>query len=294
VIGPDDERRHRGEDPRFGDSITVAFGDAGAEVYGVARVGATAENASAIALLFGGRDLVATEMAAAEGAPELEWDRAEAGDVRIETVEPLARWRAAFDGDGGGFELELTALSPPIELSPATEVSAVSGTEGYEQLCHVTGTARIGERRVAIDCLGQRGHQWGIPDWEALESARTVSAWLGPDSAVIVQGARTEGSDGHDEEALTGLLLEGAGPGAVITEMDDPRLSTTFDAAGRQRRAGMELWVGPEDEFPRRVAGEALCGTSLELGRLRLDSAFFLWRSEGRTGVGRYELLRRA
>jgi hypothetical protein len=52
--------------------------------------------------------------------------------------------------------------------------------------------------------------------------------------------------------------------------------------------------VGAEDEFPQRVAGEALCGTSLELGRLRLDSAFFLWRSDGRAGVGRYELLRRA
>jgi hypothetical protein len=294
VIGPEDERRHRGEDARFGDSVTVAFGDAASEVYGVARVGATAEGASAIALLFGGRDLVATEMAGTPGAGDLEWDRAGVGDVTIETLEPLSRWRASFDGDGGGFELELAALSPPIELSPSTEVAAVSGTQGYEQLCRVTGTARIGEQRLEIDCLGQRGHQWGVPDWETLESARTVSAWLGPDSAVVLQGARAEGADGHDEEALTGLLVDGAGPGAVITELDDPRLSTTYDGNGRQRRAGMELWVGAEDDFPQRVAGEALCGTSLELGRLRLDSAFFLWRSAGRAGVGRYELLRRA
>jgi hypothetical protein len=36
------------------------------------------------------------------------------------------------------------------------------------------------------------------------------------------------------------------------------------------------------------------CGTSLELGRLRLDCAFFDWRMEGRVGVGRYDVLRRA
>ena len=37
-----------------------------------------------------------------------------------------------------------------------------------------------------------------------------------------------------------------------------------------------------------------LCGTTLDLGRLRLDAAFFRWRMEGRMGVGRYDVLRRA
>ena len=63
-------------------------------------------------------------------------------------------------------------------------------------------------------------------------------------------------------------------------------------ASGRQRHAGLELWVG-EDGFPRRAAGEVLCGTTLDLGRLRLDCAFFRWRMDGREGVGRYDVLRR-
>jgi hypothetical protein len=42
------------------------------------------------------------------------------------------------------------------------------------------------------------------------------------------------------------------------------------------------------------VAGEVACGTSLELGRLHLDCAFFHWRTDGRAGVGRYDVLRRA
>ena len=76
--------------------------------------------------------------------------------------------------------------------------------------------------------------------------------------------------------------------------VDEPRLSTTYDEDGRQVRAGLELWVGEEDDYPRRAAGEVLCGSTLDLGDLRLDCAFLRWRMGGRSGVGRYDLLRRA
>ena len=61
-----------------------------------------------------------------------------------------------------------------------------------------------------------------------------------------------------------------------------------------QRRAGLELWVGEDDDYPRRGAGQVLCGSSVELGSLRLDLAFFGWTLDGRRGVGRYDVLRRA
>ena len=60
------------------------------------------------------------------------------------------------------------------------------------------------------------------------------------------------------------------------------------------RRAGLELWPADEESWARRAAGEVLCGSSLDLGALRLDCAFFRWHLEGRTGVGRYDILRRA
>ena len=41
-------------------------------------------------------------------------------------------------------------------------------------------------------------------------------------------------------------------------------------------------------------AGEVVCGSTFELGALRLDTAFFRFRMEGREGAGRYDLLRRA
>jgi hypothetical protein len=54
----------------------------------------------------------------------------------------------------------------------------------------------------------------------------------------------------------------------------------------------MELWLG-EEGYPLRAAGEVICGSSLDLGEVQLDLAFFRWRAEGTEGVGRYDILRR-
>jgi hypothetical protein len=79
-----------------------------------------------------------------------------------------------------------------------------------------------------------------------------------------------------------------------VVEIDNARLSTTYDADGHTRRAGLELWPAGEDEWARRGAGEVLCGSSLDLGALRLDCAFFRWHLEGNAGVGRYDIVRRS
>jgi hypothetical protein len=142
-----------------------------------------------------------------------------------------------------------------------------------------------------VDCHGQRGHQWGAPDWERIELARTLAVWLEDGSGVALASVRPRGADGHGAEIVSGCLFERG----EATPIADPRLSTTLDGEGRQRRAGLELWVGDADDaLPARAAGEAVCGTTLDLGRLRLSCAFFAWRMEGRTGVGRYDVLCRA
>src|SRR3712207_4950731 len=105
--------------------------------------------------------------------------------------------------------------------------------KGYEQLCSVSGIARLGGGSVAVRCLGQRGHLWGTPDWSRIELARTLSAWLGADRAVTLSAVRPAKVKHHDEEAVAGFLIEGGEPAAVF----DTRLSTTYDGSLRQRRA---------------------------------------------------------
>jgi hypothetical protein len=157
---------------------------------------------------------------------------------------------------------------------------------GHEQLCRVHGTVRGREVR----CLGQRGHTWGEPDWEHIHETRTLAAWLDDGSGVVMGAVRPAGTPGHESEATWASLLTAAGS----LRVEEPRLSTTYDEAGRQRRATLELWVGEDDAYPRRAVGEVVCGSTLDLGQLRLDCAFLRWRMDGRTGTGRYDLLRRA
>jgi hypothetical protein len=162
--------------------------------------------------------------------------------------------------------------------------------QGYEQLCAVSGRVTVGGQERRIDCLGQRGHSWGTPDWKRIELARSLSAWLGADRAVMLAAARPARAKGHGDEAVAAWLVDGDEPVAI----GDPRLSTTYDGGLRQQRAGLELWIDDESEFARRASGKVLCGTTLDLGDVVLNSSFFGWRMEGREGVGRYDVMRRA
>ena len=273
------------------DAVTVAFGAPEHDVYGVARVGLVPgepPTASGMGLLFAGGEPVAVR---AEGGVEVRshsFASAAAAGVSTAVVEPLRRWRVAFDG---AFEVELEALASPALLEDGMAVARAGGMAGYEQLCRVRGTVMLGGRTVEIDCLGQRGHSWGNPDWSRIDLARTVSAWLDEGSAITMTAVRPAGVRHHSDEAVAAWLVQGGEPVAVA----EPLLSTTYDDEGRQRHAGLELWLSTgEDAYPQRAAGEVVCGTTLDLGALRLDCAFFAWRMHGRAGVGRYDVLRRA
>jgi hypothetical protein len=262
------------------DAWTFAFGDAGARVYGLARIGhvpGDPPTASGMGVLFEGAEPVAVRAEGGVTTP------APAG-VSAETVEPLKRWRVRF---GDAFDLEVEALGPPSVLDGGHPVAKAGGMRGYEQLCRFRGDVR----GTKVDCLGQRGHSWGAPDWSKLALTRTITAWLDTETAVSVSAVRPASAKHHADEAVAATLIQAGVPVPVA----EPLISTTFDGEGRQRHAGLELWLDTEGgSFPHRAAGEVLCGTTLDLGRLRLDAAFFAWHMEGRTGVGRYDVLRRA
>lgn len=282
-------------DAAFRDAVTFAFGDPLAKLYGHARIGVGADGASGLALLFAGSEVAAasTEGGVAlpgDGAIPSSWDDVRVAGLRTAAAEPLAAWTVGFERDGSGFDLRFEARSAPVVLAADTELARAGGMEGYEQLCSVAGTVTIAGHERQVRCLGQRGHIWGRPDCKRIELARTLSAWMGADRAVMLSAARPARARGHGEEAVAGWLVDDGEPLAI----EDPRLSTAYDGALRQQRAGLELWVDEESEFARRAAGKVLCGTTLDLGDVRLDSAFFSWRMEGREGVGRYDIMRRS
>ncbi len=281
------------------DAVTVSFADPERGLYGLARLGVAAgdvaagEDAglagSALAVLFRGREPLGATAAGALAVPDApDWTDLAAGGLRHVTHAPLERWSMAWEGESTGFALELEAISAPAGVDADSPLVAAGGMAGYDQLVRVSGTVRTGDETLVVDGLGQRGHAWGVAGWDGLQLVRTLSAWFGEDrGGILLQSLRPDGAE-HDAEAVAATLVERGEPIDVL----DPRLSTTYDGDGHQRRAGLELWID-EESGPVRAAGEVICGSSIELGSLRLDLAFMRWHADGVTGVGRYDILRR-
>lgn len=283
AVGPEAEEIHPAAGPGFAETVTVAFGEAETGICGLVRIALAEGHGSALGALFHGAELVAAERTGALDPPtEPTWRALEAGPVRHVIDAPLAAWRVRL---GDRFDLAFRALAPPAGY-------ALEGLEGYDQLCRVEGTVRLNGTSAEVRCLGQRGHAWGAPDWERLALLRNVSLWRDDGEAVLLTGVQRADAPGHEGDAVAAFTI--AGEDAEPHPVDEARLSTTWDGAGRQRRAGLELWTTEEAEYPRRAAGESVAGTSIDLGTLRLDCAFLEWTMEGRTGIGRYDVLRPA
>jgi hypothetical protein len=284
------------------DAVTVAFSDADARVCGVARIGRALNDGevvtSGLAVLFADGQPVAVRAEGGVPAGEgIGWGRAEAAGVWTEVVDPLRAWRVHFDDENGqhAFLLDLEAVSAPAELGADVPAGELGGMQGYDQLVRVTGKVTVGGQERSFSGRGQRGHSWGAPDWDKLDLARTLGVWLDGDAGVTLTAVRPAKAASHADEAVHAVLLgrdaESGEPVSLVVA--DPRVSTTYDGEGRQRHAGLELYETDDAPYARRAAGEVACGTTLDLGRLRLDTAFFTWRMEGRSGVGRYDVLRR-
>ncbi len=279
------EQVHELRKPGDTDAVTFTWADPGAGLYGLARVATglaadRSEQPSALAIAFSGRDPLGAVALSGPDAPEA---------VSATVEEPLRRWSLR----GGGeleFALEFTATTPSAELGAREKAAKAGGLQGYEQLCRVSGTVRVDGRSRAVDGLGQRGHAWGNPDWDKIALTRAIGAWLDDATGVVIGAVRPEGVSVHAGEAIWAAALDPERARIV----DDPRLSTTTDDAGRQIRAGLELWIDKDDDYPLRGTGEVVAGSTLELGSLRLDVAFFRWHVEGRTGIGHYDVIRHA
>jgi hypothetical protein len=219
----------------------------------------------------------------------------ERGFACLGAPEAVAIPSAQLAGDDDG-DWRLLGDGTELLVSPAGEpVGVVTGSggalAGFEQLCRVTGRSALDGLAREVDCLGRRGVRAGETDLEVLESVRDVSAWFEPADGLAVVALRPRAARAHDADVVTAAVLDPETGGPVA----DPRLSTTYDRAGRPIRAGFELWLGrAEEEFPRRAAGKAVGPHASHLDQgLDMHASLFRWHSRGREGAGVYILARR-
>ena len=270
MIGPEDERPKDGPEA-LQDAVTVELCDLDrglCALLQVVRTGGGADS-SALALACLGDETVAVLH--------------EPGDIRLETAEPLARWRCGFDHEPVALEAELEAVSPPIDLGepPPDAFTKAAGVHRYEQLCRVRGEIRVAGRQTAIEGVGRRAHSWGEP---AAARFRSLYAVAG-DRAVTVAAVRPGESDEHGAELIAAYLWR---PESEPERFERARLSTVYDAAGRPRTAGLELFL-PGEEYPRRVSGEAVCQATDEADSV--EAACFRWSLDGEPAQGGYQVV---
>jgi hypothetical protein len=167
-----------------------------------------------------------------------------------------------------------------LELVPVLEPLDLGGVSA--RVCRVRGTAG----GTSVDCLGTVSETSRAPVWEELRSLRSISALVDEAHGFLALARRPAGTSGHGQELVSAWLVDDG----RAQQVEDARISTVYDGGGRQRSAGLELWM-PGEEWPRRGSGVAVAGSSLELEALDVHTAVFHWRLDGRDGAGAYELM---
>jgi hypothetical protein len=181
--------------------------------------------------------------------------------------------------DGEGWRAELgEQLS--LSLEPVTAEVELDGVAA--RICRVTGQVD----GTKVDGLGTFSITAIAPRWEELQAVRSISALVDEGNGLLALARRPRDAPGHgDEKVQAGLFIDGE-----LHTVEDARISTVYDAGGRQRSAGLELWL-PGEEYPRRGSGLVIAGSSFELETIQVHAAVFRWRLDGREGIGAYELM---
>lgn len=204
--------------------------------------------------------------------------------TQLKGVAHTEDWQLESDGA----ELTFSPVGDPVSATPG----------GFDQLCRVAGRFQLDSTEHRIASLGSRSTRSEALDLAALDSLRALAAWFEPGEGLTLEALRPRHAQGHGSDAVAAALFRGEDALTVA----DPRLSTTYTAAGRPVRAAVELWLeGEEDseeeseppQYPVRASGEATGAfADWTAGPLQAHAELFRWHSHGLDGAGVYLLLR--
>jgi hypothetical protein len=199
---------------------------------------------------------------------------------------------AALNGISAGEPWSVTADG--LELIAASQggTADLAAFDGFDQLCEVTGTVRLGAVEHPIAALGRRGLRAGI-DLSRLDSLRDLGAWFAADDGLTLTAARPRGAKGHDSDVIAASVFSEDGAKPVA----EPRLSSTYSSDGRLLHTGLELWLDAENDqqYPRRAVADAVGeGIQADGDGVTVTVWPLKWRTRGEEGAGVYVLARGA
>jgi hypothetical protein len=240
-------------------------------------------------------------------------DAMEAGGMRLETLEPLAKHRTTYSG-GAVFLADPTQMADPGEAfrnNPHKKVSldiqheAVGPVYGraddrqanenpeeqfgrahYEQHMRTRGSITIDGETTEIDGTGLRDHSWGPRYWQAIHSYRWLTCTFGDDFGIMV----SEITRKPGERAQNGVVVRGEGLERIVkVDLDNEFVE------GTPFHKRMTAHLGLESGAEMTLEGEVKSFIPLRNRRAgmvtHIGEGMTEYRCEGRTAFGISEYL---
>lgn len=194
-------------------------------------------------------------------------------DVQQITTYSASHWAARMEtADAGRYELDWRSLGEGASLDSSDVM-----------VCRVTGKieeAGRRERRMASLGIATLPSRRGGPP-----VLRSLNVVFDEKNAFFLNAYRPAVYHGHGDERNDAILIVDGEPRRV----DEARLSTVYSKDDLHVQASVELYLEGE-ELPRRLTGEAIEGTHVELTDRDVALAFYNWTMGPHTGVGYYEI----
>ncbi len=213
---------------------------------------------------------------------------------------------SGLHGDGQADPWRIEADQVSLTFSPAGPSGrsgpSDTGVGSLDQLCAVSGALTLDGTPREVSCAGWRSLFEGEIELDQIDSFRQTSGWFDQELGLALLALRLGKSRSHDADLIAATVLESEPSTPPVV---DPRLSTTYDAAGLPARVGLELWFEPDDAGeasdddetersfprPRHAAGDAIgAPIEWEVGGFKLHAALLRWHSRGEDGTGVYLL----
>jgi hypothetical protein len=186
-----------------------------------------------------------------------------------------------------GRRWEVSAAEIELSLVSSADYASSGDADGLVELCAVRGEIRLSDEERRLECGGAR-----LAADARCESLRFVAGWFESGAAVALVAQRPRDADGHGKDRVAAVLA-GEADG---TRLFDPRLSTTYGSDGSPRRAGIELWLGEDEDADFRFTRLSLDARSaagdLSRRHLRIECHALQGHDASSSGHGVYLLVR--
>ena len=193
-------------------------------------------------------------------------------DVQQLTTLGSTRWQAQMQSMNGAFDLDWKSRGHAGHLDSSEVI-----------VCDVTGRlSENGKRERRFDSYGVSTLPSRKPGPPVI---RSICAVFENGDAFFLNAYKPAVYHGHGDERNDAVIIE---DGQALS-VADARLSTVFSKDDLHTQASLELWLH-EDDFPRRITGEAIPGTHVELTDRDVALGFYNWTMGPHAGIGYYEI----